>query len=460
MCGLFAQLRWQKGPCSKNLYTLLQGENTMSSKAAKEKKRLKSIIKKMAQNRTQYVKSGKRDFTRNRKLDFETVLSILLTLDGGSSAASLLEYFKFSNKSVSSSAFVQQRNKLKTEAMEYLFHAYIDSMPSIKTFKGYRLLAVDGSDLHIPTDPNDVDSYYPGANGKAHYSLLHLNALYDLENGVYWDALVQKSRLTNENLALTTMIARSNLSENVIVLADRGYECYNNLAHLQQKGWNFLFRIKDGKYGIASGFELPSSDEFDLQLDLNLTRRTTNEVKRLCAEKPNHYRWLPSKVNFDFLPTKWDRNDPITFFNLKFRVVRFKITGSSYETVATNLPADSFSPADIKALYARRWGIETAFRHLKHTIGLEHFYSKKAEYIHQEIFARLTMYNFTKMITSPVTIRQKKRKYTYSVNFSAAAHICRNFFLDNVSPLEVEVLLSRLISPARPGRNFPRKKKE
>lgn len=432
----------------------------MSSKAAREKKRLKSIIKDMAKDRERFVKCAEKDFTKLRKLSFETVLSLLLTMNGSSTAASLLDYFKFSSHLSSTAAFVQQRSKLKDETMEYLFHAYSNSSSVEKNFRGYRLLAVDGSDLQIPVDPSDADSYYPGTNGQRHYSLLHLNALFDLENGIYLDALVQKSRCASEHRALTDMVDRSSLGGNVIVLADRGYEAYNNIAHFQEKGWNFLIRIKDGKQGISSGLNLPLTDEFDFPINLNITRKQCNEVKELCRLDRNRYKWIPSNVNFDYLPRKWSRTDSTLFYTLQFRVVRFMISDSTFESVVTNLPSDDFPASVIKELYARRWGIETAFRHLKHTIGLDHFYSKKAEYIHQEIFARLTMYNFTELITSPVTIRKAKRKYTYSVNFTAAALICRNFFLDNVSPPEVEALLSRLISPARPGRSFPRKKLE
>ena len=432
----------------------------MSSKAAKEKKRLKGIIKDMAKDRERFVKCAEKDFTRLRKLSFETVLSLLLTMNGSSTAASLLDYFKFSSQLSSTAAFVQQRSKLKDETMEYLFHAYSNSSSVEKNFRGYRLLAVDGSDLQIPVDPSDADSYYPGTNGQRHYSLLHLNALFDLENGIYLDALVQKSRCASEHRALTDMVDRSSLGGNVIVLADRGYEAYNNIAHFQEKGWNFLIRIKDGKQGISSGLNLPLTDEFDFPINLNITRKQCNEVKELCRLDRNRYKWIPSNVNFDYLPRKCSRTDSTLFYTLQFRVVRFMISDSTFESVVTNLPSDDFPASVIKELYARRWGIETAFRHLKHTIGLDHFYSKKAEYIHQEIFARLTMYNFTELITSPVTIRKAKRKYTYSVNFTAAALICRNFFLDNVSPPEVEALLSRLISPARPGRSFPRKKLE
>ncbi|MBQ9068099.1 MAG: transposase, partial [Eggerthellaceae bacterium] len=137
--------------------------------------------------------------------------------------------------------------------------------------------------------------------------------------------------------------------------------------------------------------------------------------------------------------------------------VRFRLSEDSFETVVTNLPADAFPPAELKLLYARRWGIETSFRRLKYTLGLIHFHAKKVEHIYQEIFAKLTMYNFSELITSPVVIQKRSPKYSYSVNFSASVHLCRNFFLGNVSQPELEALLSRLILPVRPGRSNARK---
>ncbi|MCR5235926.1 MAG: transposase, partial [Lachnospiraceae bacterium] len=82
----------------------------------------------------------------------------------------------------------------------------------------------------------------------------------------------------------------------VLVIADRGYESYNNLAHIQEKGWHFLFRIKDGKNGIKQGLSLPEKDLYDIHIELNLTRKQTNEVKvglllyPLRREDRMHYR--------------------------------------------------------------------------------------------------------------------------------------------------------------------------
>ena len=41
---------------------------------------------------------------------------------------------------------------------------------------------------------------------------------------------------------------------------------------------------------------------------------------------------------------------------LKLRIVRFKITEDSYETIVTSLPRDKFPISEIKKLYGMRWG--------------------------------------------------------------------------------------------------------
>lgn len=264
----------------------------MSSQAAKLKKLLKTTIRDMARNKEQFTQSPGKDFTRNRKLDFASVISVLLSMSGGSTASGLMDYFKFNPATASTSAFVQQRAKLKPDApdaMEYLFRRFTQESPAKKTFRGYRLLAVDGSDLQIFANPNDEESYYPGSNGQHPYSLLHLNALYDLENQIYTDARIQKSHKKNEHKALTEMIDRSAIAF-AILLADRGYEGYNNMAHLQEKGWKYLIRIKSASRCMFSGFDLPKADEFDLPVELSLTCRQTKDVKALCSANPKHYR--------------------------------------------------------------------------------------------------------------------------------------------------------------------------
>ncbi len=135
----------------------------MSSQAARLKKLLRTMIRDMIRNKNLFIRSPGKDFTRKRKLDFASIVSGLISMSVGSTANSLMDYFKFDPATASSSAFVQQRAKLKPEAMEYLLQRFVQGSPAKKTFHDYRLLAVDGSDIQIFADSNDKGSYYPRA---------------------------------------------------------------------------------------------------------------------------------------------------------------------------------------------------------------------------------------------------------------------------------------------------------
>lgn len=401
------------------------------------KRNLTSIIKQM--------NHSIEDFSRNRKLSFEPVITLLLSMNGNNLSRELLDYFNYDITTASSSAFVQQRAKIAPNALDYLFKTFTDSYENHKTFFGYRLLALDGSKLNIAHNPTDVDSYIKSSEHARGYNLLHLNTLYDLSNKLYLDVQIQPVRKQNETGALIEMVDRSPLLEEVILIAVRGYESYNVFAHIEEKGWKYLIRVKDNSRRIiVSTLNIPTTDEFDKGFKLTLTRKQTKEIKA----NPKKYKFLPTNARFDY----FELNNRL-FYDLLFRVVRFKITENTYETLITNLDQETFSPECLKEMYHMRWGIETSFRELKYAIGLVNFHSKKMEYIVQEIVAKLTMYNFCEMITLNVMISENKRKHKYQVNFTAAIHICRYYFRcrENETPPDVERLIQQYILPIREG---------
>jgi hypothetical protein len=72
--------------------------------------------------------------------------------------------------------------------------------------------------------------------------------------------VIQGKMNANEHAALQEMVDRSNIPK-ALLIADRGYEFYNNMAHIQEKGWFFLIRIRNGK-GMKNGFELSSCSTY------------------------------------------------------------------------------------------------------------------------------------------------------------------------------------------------------
>lgn len=249
----------------------------------------------------------------------------------------------------------------------------------------------------------------------------------------------------NEHKALVSMIDRSNIPGKVIVLMNRGYESFNNIAHLQEKKWNFIIRAKES-YGMISNLQLPNSEEFDVDTTLTLTRRQTKETLALLSAYPERYRWIQPHTTFDYIAPK----DP-KMYDLRFRVVRFRISGGCYETVYTNLDSETFPIGTIKELYRLRWGIETSFRELKYTIGLSCLHGKKTDFLLQEVFARLILYNYASLIARKIPVPQEKQ-----INFSVAILVCKQFLKGKIRPAQIFGILSKHLSPIRPGRQYKR----
>ena len=231
------------------------------------KRLLSTVIAEVTGTPERYCINPNRDFTRKRKISLQTIVSGIINMECKSLPNELIDMFKGSENMPSVSAFVQQRDKVKPEAFEAVFNKFTNKI-AVDTVN-MPILAVDGSDVRLPTNPDDKLTYLPGSKAQDPYNCLHINALYDLDRHLYRAALIQNGAQRDECTALQKLVDNSDIPL-ALVIADRGYESYNNLAHIQEKGWFFLIRIKDGNYGIKNGFDLPDEDCFDINIVLML----------------------------------------------------------------------------------------------------------------------------------------------------------------------------------------------
>ena len=237
------------------------------------------MIFEMTQNSASFSKRPGKDFSRKSRLSFYQTVSILLVMQGKNISDELLNFFDYKLDTPSASAFVQARNKLAPHTMQTLFQRFVSVSEVHETYKGFRLLAADGSEFSVSQNKDG----------------LHLNAIYDIQNNIYVDGIVENVKVCDEQSALTQMIDRSEINS-AIILVDRGYEGYNTLTHAQEKGWKFLFRVKDGIGGIVSGLDLPNTEEFDMKFDLKLTYRQNKSLKT-----DKNVKKVKSGHRFDFL---------------------------------------------------------------------------------------------------------------------------------------------------------------
>jgi len=394
------------------------------------KKQLWSIIAQITQNRELCVRNPGKDFVRNRKLPLDTMIKFILQLQNKSLPNELGVYFHHDSDMPTPSAYIQQRSKLSDSVFPALFSEFTSLHRPSSSPDGFRFISCDGSDVYYAGNAKDLNNYFKTRDGKL-YCLAHLNALMDALSGVFLDAVIQERRNENETEAMLKMINRSNFGPKTVFIADRGYENYRLLAHIRENNQFFLFRVKSvDSNGIISGFNLPANTEFDENTLITLTKRQDAEVRQLKQANPGRYRILKKSNCFDLC----DLNTRF-FYDLPLRVTCVRLADNSYEYLLSNLPVESFPPERLKEIYHMRWGIETAFRQLKYTVALCCFHTKKSEYVSQEIFARLILFNFCKMIAVYAAIFKKSSNGSriYKINFAETVCACRGLLS---SPLD------------------------
>lgn len=418
---------------------------------AKYENALKNKLKKIISNmdKSKFTQNPEKDFTRNRKLGFKDIIYLLLCMKNESTTNEICDFYNFSNKMPCSTAFRNQLDKIKCSAFEHIFYELNKFLKIKAGFKGYRVLACDGSDLRIPRNPQDTKTFVKNSSNEKGFNQLHINALYDLFGRTYVDVLIQNATEKNEHSAFNAMVDKLTLPKKTIIIADRGYEGYNSFAHAIEKGYKFLVRVKDVQStGILKGISLPNTEEFDKTVDIVLTRKHSNIVRN----DRKIYKFLSKQANFDFL-------EDADFYNMRLRVVRFPIPNTDkFESVITNLHDKDFSANDLCKLYNLRWGIETSFRKLKYSIGLSYLHAKKSDSIIKEIWANVILYNFCESIITNIVIKKTNTKLSYALNFSFAVKICRRFLkpFHDKAVIDVKLLISENLVPIRQDRHFNR----
>ena len=426
----------------------------------KLKQILNDSITAVASDISSYVRNPLKDFSRNKKISAEQMLSFLISQGASSTKCEWLDFFQLSPDTPSASAMNQRRSQLLPSAYEAVFHNFTLSAQNIdsqNSSEQYRYIAADGSDISFFSSSRfSSDDYYisEGHSKRGFYSI-HINAFYDLKQKIYTDAFLQSAHDKDEFLAFCQLVDRCPIStsSNYIFIGDRGYCSYNNMAHVIEKGQYFLFRTKDiHSKGLVGNFRFPDSDEFDISVHVTLIRSKRKSIK---IKENSYCRFVDKETSFDYI--QYGSSD---IYELSFRVVRFRISENTYECIVTNLPSESFPTEKIKETYNARWGIESSFRKLKYTIGLNHYHGYKADFIQQEIWAKLTAYNATELLVSHTVLKTGNRKYVYAVNFTIAAHICRIYLRlhAEIDDIDVMVLLKKELVPIREERQFERLK--
>lgn len=387
-------------------------------------------------------------FSRKSPLTLETLIRLLLGAEGGS----LDKVLHAAGIEVTVSAVSQRRAQIDPAVFRAVFDSFNSDCVDDVLFRGIRLLASDGTVISLPRNPA-APSFVRHDGIPKGVNQLHLTPLYDILNRTFTDAVIQPEPQKDEIGALVSMLERNTFRQQTLIIADRGFESYNLIAHMLKKpNVDFLIRVKQSRSAMREVAKLPM-----LELDCDISFSICITQKKTDKQNPNYVFLQIPKKSKPGSTTRRGRWDFGNYYPMRFRICRFLLDNGEFETVATSLPR-SFTPEDIKALYHLRWGLETSFRDLKYTLGLVNLHGKSDAFAEQEIYANLTAFNFASRVCREVVVRQPTEGiYAYKVNYKMAVTLCREFI--RTPKADAGKLLkdiARYTVPIRPGRQDQR----
>ena len=352
----------------------------------------------MAQKFKETHKVKDNNFIRNRKLDFATTINIMLKKSGKSlqntlndSKEKFLNFSKKAYESVTAGAYTRDRAKLNYTAFIELSELVRDQFyedGDYHRFKGFRLLAVDGSKIILPNTDNVKGTFTPtiAKNQIESFSKEVVQArasvLYDVLNNIVIDATIKDKSYGERALAISHL---QHANENDLIIFDRGYPSYELFAHIEKSHADFLVRIRKSSFKKAAFLFSPYAKQNDITLNIQ----------------------APKSIKEDLIGSTL----PTT---MKVRFVRVVLDNGEVEVLATNLLDHSIlKTSDFKELYHKRWGIETFFHIVKNRLSLENFTGNTALAVQQDFYVTMFLSNYESLLVydTNVALKEKTKEY-------------------------------------------------
>lgn len=408
-------------------------------------------------------------FTRKRKLTYEDVVCSVLV---NTKKSSVLEVHNFMDKAhpdqtITKQGYLKDRLKLNPLAFKalYEFHNksfYSDAETEKYTLNGFYMLAGDGSNVNIPTTPENLQKYgnaSPGPEARPQ-AQLKIECLYDTMNRMILDAAIAPWS-TSEMGLVEPMIYRAHetIGEDAkfVIILDRGYPDTAAMLRMMDAGIYFIVRLKKSTYKKEQQ-SMTSNDE---DVDIALTYQRKYVYKGTSDEAA-----VSNRDSFRLRMVRAPREDDDV--NTDDEV------DDNYAIFATNLPRDLFPEESFYEYYYMRWNIETdAFRQLKSHLQLENFTGTKSVLIEQDIYSTIYLSNITEDIAHDAELDQKDHlkndyKHPMDINRSVEIGLLKNRIIDIVLEPDAgkrkriyDQLYKRIsenIEPVRPERHYKRNK--
>lgn len=114
---------------------------------------------------------------------------------------------------------------------------------------------------------------------------------------------------------------------------------------------------------------MTSEDEF---ITIKYTYARLNKIKKT---KPELYEEIKEKVG------------------IELRITKIEINEKTTEYLISNLDKNEFCKEDLKEIYGKRWQVELSYNSIKNKLEIEQFTGNLPQFIYQDIYAQIVVYN-------------------------------------------------------------------
>ena len=322
-------------------------------------------------------------FTRTRKMEFQSTMMFMLNFVKKSLQIELDSFFKTFKgvgQSITKQAYSEARQKISPTAFIKLADTIISwyyGDNDFKTFKGYRLSAIDGSVLELNNSERLREAFGYVENQTVKLARALASGIYDIENDMMITSIITRYNNSERDIAIELIEKLKLLGlKNDLILFDRGYPSAGFILYLENSRINYLMRVSSQFLKAVNG------------------AKKTDQIVEVKID---------GKI-------------------IRIRVLRFMLDSGIEEVLITNIFDKSLGIKDFKKLYFKRWGIEIKYDELKNRLQIENFTGDTAIAVEQDFYASIYLSNMAALAKAEAnqTIDSrnegKNLKYEYKVN--------------------------------------------
>ena len=296
--------------------------------------------------------------------------------------------------------FFQDISKKYLELIDYK-----NDNQTFKTFKGFRLLAGDGSDFEIPDFPETREEFNIKDTPKYRKpAMCKFSSVQDVLNGFILDGIVDDYKAAE----LPLMHQHLQNIENMIVPAktiwifDRGYTAIELYARIIEMNSYFIVRLRKDSYKEEMKTIIDEDSPISLNIDGNrLKKFHDTELKNIYSKK----------------------------WTINLRIVTITNNNGEKYSLLTNIPKEVLNTNEIGEIYKLRWGIETNYNTMKNRIYIENYSGKRRICIEQDIyskFLKFNIFNYLKIKFNKLIKIKKEKQGDYRQYQVDQANLIRN----------------------------------